>query len=489
MSKYRYYFFGIIIILITWTGFSLYFSHSIIPFPWSVTKHFFSLVSTTDILAHLGLTFLRTISGFFLALFFGFGLGLLTAMRPNSEKMLHFPLVLLQGCPPLLWIVPLLLILGPGGIGPVVIVYLVVLPVIIINIREARKQIPEKYFDVVKIYADKHIDRIKYILIPQLSGAIKSVILIGIVLAYKSSLLGEWFGAENGIGRKIYEYFYTYDMLSFYAVSFLYLLFLGLNVAAVNLILKFFLNRKSSRITQNQNYLKYLSRSKEFTGLKNKSEIKKIELYNIDFAYPNKPLLFSQLTWDIDCSQPIIITGPSGTGKTTLAKLLAGLLKPKAGSIYLSAEPYLIFQEDVFFNHHDCLENINLAVKRNSKSERQQFAINVLNQCGLGDCFDLFPDELSGGMKKRLAFARAMAADPEFIILDEPFINLDKKSRQELWALFFQLFPQRKIPSLIITHYPEELNWPTEKACLYRLYNGKISKVPEKLKFQTIILN
>ena len=486
LKNIRYYSAGIIFTFVTWIICSRYFSPAIIPYPWNVIKHLIFLVFNSHIITHLLLTLLRTILGFLLALFFGIIIGLLTGTNSNAEKTIHFPLILLQGCPPLLWIVPLLLILGPGGLGPIVIVYLVVLPVIVINIREARKKVPLKYFDALKIYADKRINQLKYIMIPQLSGTLKSVFLIGIVLAFKSSLLGEWFGAANGIGRMIYEYFYTYDMLSFYAVSLFYLLFLGLTVTVVNLCLNHFLNRKISGLNQNYHKKYNLNRFHNKIDLKNKT---KIVLQNIAFAYPDRPQLFSRLTWQIDCRHPVIITGLSGTGKTTLAKLMAGILKPTAGSIYLPSAPCLIFQEDIFFNHYDCLENTSLAVRHKNKTIRQQKAIDILIRCGLEKHFNHFPDELSGGMKKKLAFARAMAANPEFIILDEPFINLDKKSRQELWLLFCQLFPQRKIPSIIITHYPEELGFTTEQVMNYRLQNGKIIKEQLKLKYQTIILN
>ena len=112
-----------------------------------------------------------------------------------------------------------------------------------------------------------------------------------------------------------------------------------------------------------------------------------------------------------------------------------------------------------------------LRSKRNTSKDE---IYDILDKCGLPGYANYFPDQLSGGMKKRLTFARALLIEPDFIILDEPFTNLHKDARKELWDLFFGLFPSRKIPSLIITHYPEELS--ERPVVYYQLQNGTLIK-------------
>ncbi|MCB1193278.1 MAG: ATP-binding cassette domain-containing protein [Leptospiraceae bacterium] len=441
------------------------FSETVVPYPWKVVKELILQLSDRSIYYHISITIIRTIFGFILAFVIGFAIGIITGSYKSIEKSFFLPVVILQGAPPIIWIIPLMLILGTEGWSPVAVVYLVTLPLVIINVQEGMKSIPDTMWDMFKIYANDKKLTLRYLVFPSLIPYIKSILLLGSVLAFKSSIIGEWFGAKNGIGRIINEYFYTFNMLSFYSASLLFLLLVGTVAFGIKTIVKYTKTKKNSVITYNTHFHK-----KEFFHPPKNTHIKIEELC---FRYKKRNIL-DHLNFEIKSFETIVITGDSGCGKTTLAKLITGLLKPSSGSITKSQNPCIIFQEDTLIPTMDCFANTILPGKWKKTPELDHIGIFFLDKCGLKKYVNYFPDQLSGGMKKRLTLARALVLNPDFIILDEPFTNLDHTSRHELWQLFFELFANRGIPSIIITHYPEEL--ANRDIQYYELKHGKLWK-------------
>ena len=174
------------------------------------------------------------------------------------------------------------------------------------------------------------------------------------------------------------------------------------------------------------------------------------------FGY-GRGTLFENLSLKVSGEKPLVLSGESGCGKTTLLKCLAGLLPLRQGRITSESPVGLIFQDDALLHHRDALGNVLLSAFPAYHSSDIIRARQALQLWGLGDCENRFPHELSGGMCKRLAMAREWFRNSSVLLLDEPFVNLDREARTALWALLFERLDERGIPAIIVTHYPEEV--------------------------------
>ena len=157
--------------------------------------------------------------------------------------------------------------------------------------------------------------------------------------------------------------------------------------------------------------------------------------------------------------------GPSGCGKTTLVNIIAGYIKPIMGEIlvnnqiinYPGKDRIVINQEDDLFGWMTVYENMKLVIKGDEIIEK------FLNLTNLLKFKNLYPSELSGGMKKRLSFARALAVDPEFIIMDEPFGSLDYRIKQKLHEELLNIVKASNKTVLLVTHDIEEAIFLSER--------------------------
>lgn len=160
------------------------------------------------------------------------------------------------------------------------------------------------------------------------------------------------------------------------------------------------------------------------------------------------------------------ILGPSGCGKTTLLRLVAGLEKPDSGTIRVFGEEVegpcrdrgLIFQEYALFPWRTVLRNVEfgLEVRGVGRSSRRKTARHYIDMVGLRGFEDYHPHQLSGGMKQRVAVARALANDPDVILMDEPFGSLDSQTRISMQKHLLDLHRLTQKTILLVTHSVEE---------------------------------
>lgn len=443
------------------------FSEAIIPDPVKTFIKISELLIKPDLYMEIGVTLLRSVAGFFAGLLVGSLIGIWIGYIRSFERILFIPIVILQGAPPLLWVVPLMLLVGTDGATPVLIVFFVVLPLVIISLMEGVRAIDKRYYDMFQIYAPRKVNLLKFLIIPKLSPYYKSIFLLGIVLSIKSAIIGEWFGAKNGMGRLINNFFYSFDMISFYAYAIIFIFVISVISVAINHV------TGSLSVKRRGVYPDF--ESGHLTGYFYDKSPSPLDLRGISFSYKTgkKGNVLDNVSFQVPVGTAAVLTGKSGSGKTTLAKIASGVISPAGGEAYLPEKCVMIFQDDLLLDHLDAFNNASLPGIDRNIDNISKVVIDALNMCGISP--SAYPDELSGGMKKRLAFARALVANPGFIILDEPFNNLDRVSRMELWELFFKLFTERGIPSLIITHYPEELaGW---NVSYYELNNGSLRSI------------
>ncbi|MDD7393089.1 MAG: ATP-binding cassette domain-containing protein [Eubacteriales bacterium] len=177
------------------------------------------------------------------------------------------------------------------------------------------------------------------------------------------------------------------------------------------------------------------------------------ELRNIDFSYGEKPVL-KNFSLSLPEKGVICLFGASGLGKTTVLRLMAGLETPRAGSIegFENKRITFIFQEDRLLPWRTAKENVALALGNAPDAEGK--AVRWLGALGLENDVDRYPDEMSGGMCRRVSAARALAPESDVILADEPFTGLDEKNRIALAKLFAKKAEKELV--VIVTHSEEE---------------------------------
>lgn len=179
----------------------------------------------------------------------------------------------------------------------------------------------------------------------------------------------------------------------------------------------------------------------------------KIEAKNLHFSYGDQPVL-QGVSLEFTDEQPVVLLGGSGMGKTTLMRLLAGLMKPEKGEIKGITEDTRIavmFQEDRLFPHLTVYKNLKLIHPDVSFEE----AAELLSQLNLDrSVLDQLPRELSGGMRRRAALARALLFEADVVLMDEPFQGLDVDTRKMALAAVKKWTKGR--PLLLISHEPED---------------------------------
>ncbi|WP_245413359.1 ABC transporter ATP-binding protein [Mangrovicella endophytica] len=194
----------------------------------------------------------------------------------------------------------------------------------------------------------------------------------------------------------------------------------------------------------------------------------KVRFQNVSKSYGSIEVV-RDVSFDINEGDFIALVGPSGCGKTTMMNMLAGFTKPDSGAVLLEGRPVegpgpdrgVMFQDYGVFPWLTVEKNIrfglDLAVKRGmSKPEKTEIVERYMAQMRLTEFRKAWPKNLSGGMKQRLALARAYAANPHFLLMDEPFGALDAQTRSDMHDLLLEMMQAERKTALLITHSAEE---------------------------------
>ena len=175
-----------------------------------------------------------------------------------------------------------------------------------------------------------------------------------------------------------------------------------------------------------------------------------------------------EVSFDVPVGQIVAILGTSGSGKTTLLNMAAGLIMPDQGEVRVMGEPTsghvdwsrvgYMFQDDRLLPWRVSVANVALALEAGStsKHERLQRAREALNLVGLSEFAQSYPHQLSGGMRSRVAMARSIVAEPNILLMDEPFSRLDAQTRVSLHHELLRIHATRKLSILFVTHDVEE---------------------------------
>ncbi|MCM1295370.1 MAG: ABC transporter ATP-binding protein [Muribaculaceae bacterium] len=183
-----------------------------------------------------------------------------------------------------------------------------------------------------------------------------------------------------------------------------------------------------------------------------------LEFKNIVYTYHTKAgetTAVKDLSFKVDDDSFVSVIGPSGCGKTTILSLAAGLLAPSSGEVVRGGGEFgYMLQRDALFSWRTVEQNIflPLEVKKRNTPEMREKAIELAVKYGLKDFLKKSPKELSGGMRQRVALIRTLAAEPQTLLLDEPFSALDYQTRLEVCDDVQGIIKSEKKTALLVTH-------------------------------------
>lgn len=174
---------------------------------------------------------------------------------------------------------------------------------------------------------------------------------------------------------------------------------------------------------------------------------------------PDGPALFDDFRLEVAAGSVVALLGPSGVGKSSLVRMVAGIDAGFSGTILIDGvpaaaapRPGLVFQDARLLPWLSAVDNVRASDARMGRAT----ALAALERVGLGDRGEAFPHQLSGGMQRRVALARALAVNAELLLLDEPFVSLDRLLADEMQQLVAGLIAEEKPTVLLVTHLAED---------------------------------
>ena len=210
-----------------------------------------------------------------------------------------------------------------------------------------------------------------------------------------------------------------------------------------------------------------------------------LEITDLNHSYDADTLILKDINLDISKGERVAILGPSGCGKSTLLRLIAGLEKQKTGLIKINDSEVssentflppekrrvgLVVQEKALFPHLSVQQNICFGIR--DKRDRDSIAQSLMELLKIDSLKNKYPHEISGGEQQRVALARSMAPNPNLLLLDEPFSALDVDLKNNLYEEISNLFSERNITVLLVTHDLKEAEIMTTRQL--KMEKGKL---------------
>ena len=208
-----------------------------------------------------------------------------------------------------------------------------------------------------------------------------------------------------------------------------------------------------------------------------------IQLDNVSFSYGSQVIL-KNITHTFKSGKYHMILGPSGNGKSTLLKLIAGFLKPQSGALSKPANYGYVLQEGGLFSHLNISQNISIQGLNESWS-KQKITLRIQQLCDLTrfstDLLMKFPEQISGGQKQRVALMRSLFLDPEVLLFDESLTGLDPLLKYILMKDLSAIIKDLKKTVLHVTHDLVEASILADEILL--LKDGKVEEATDKVSF------
>ena len=411
----------------------------LLPGPGAVAKRFLSLLDSGELLTHAAVSMGRVFAGFLLSASAALGLALLLYRRPLWESALSLVLEALRVIPPLSLVPLLILWLGIDEAPKLAIVVLASFFPIYLSALTALRSVSSKYRELAQMLGLTESARVQEILLPGAAPGILTGLRLGFGYAWRALVGAELIAAASGLG-------YLIEDASSLARTDVVMVGI-LTIAGLGILCDQLFRRGAEGWTKSR-----LNRRRKSSGGQTALETAppsaadpERSLWGIAFealvvSYPGltQPPV-NHLTLSIAPGSVTAVLGRSGCGKTTLLKAAAGLLLPQAGAVRFTSpnasgrthpKVAMVFQEPLLLPWKTVRENAALALSARtgealSEACKSAAVTQALTLAGIADLAERFPAELSGGQQQRAGLARALSAEPDVLLMDEPFGALD----------------------------------------------------------------
>lgn len=197
------------------------------------------------------------------------------------------------------------------------------------------------------------------------------------------------------------------------------------------------------------------------------------------FSSKKQTEVLSNISFNIQKNEIIALLGPSGCGKSTLLNILSSLEEQTSGTITLNGKLGYMFQKDALLPWRNIFSNIclGLEIKKKKTNESIEYANELIKKYKLNDFINNFPNQISGGMKQRVALIRTLVLKPDLLLLDEPFSALDAQTKIAVQNDVYNIIKQEKKSALIVTHDIGEAIALADKIIILSDRPAKVKKI------------
>jgi NitT/TauT family transport system permease protein len=451
------------LLLFTWQASAIFSDPRKLPGPGPVFSAILEEAASGALFSNLAITLWRVAAAFLLAMSLGSALGYVMGRRKLVDRLFDPWLVVLLNLPALVVIVLAYIWAGLTEAAAIGAVALNKLPNAVVVVREGVRALDPALDEMAQVFRLSARARLRHVLAPQLAPYIAAATRSGLSLVWKIVLVVELLGRSNGVGFEINLAFQLFDVRLLLAYA---LPFVALMLSVETFVVQPFERRVSrwrggfqGEPQRSAEASPRIARGGPTRRSAAPASAPSIPERALEVSIRSKGHLsalgspqrvLQGLEFTLARGEAAAMVGPSGCGKTTLLRIIAGLDPAYEGRVDLSGHDRLgmVFQEPRLLPWRSVEDNLRIAAPSASDEELAE----LFGALELDEHRAHFPGELSLGLARRVALARALAIKPDLLLLDEPFVSLDEALAKELREEIAALIDEKRVTTLIVTH-------------------------------------